>query len=352
MPQPMATTPATISIAKPAKPSTKTKKKKFAFDDLRKFALISLLKQQWNDEEEAANANSKEEEDAQESGASSETFVATTKSCFILSIKGEMSLLEGSSQNFPSFKSHLVFRLLAKLATLPFPVPSLVTTIILVSKTVDDEEDLVESKFEKIDDQDDIHIAYEKLYKVSEKHEKLYRLAIKKLSDVELNQEELSTKFDEANQTIEQLRFENSFLAKRTKKLEAELFQVRAQLERTFSANLDEMLSFQKFSCNRTGLWYDFPSPNIASSSTTVFISPTNNVNSENNNVKTVLASENIDKGKSILGATPKLDKKETRNPRTKKGNNQKPKQKKQHFCHHYGVTGHPRSNCFKWLAT
>ena len=54
-------------------------------------------------------------------------------------------------------------------------------------------------KFEKMDDQDDIHIAYEKLYKVSKKHEKLYRLATKKLSDVELKREEISTKFDEAN---------------------------------------------------------------------------------------------------------------------------------------------------------
>ena len=45
------------------------------------------------------------------------------------------------------------------------------------SETVDDEEDLVDSEFEKMDDQDDIHTAYEKLYKVSEKHEKLYRLA-------------------------------------------------------------------------------------------------------------------------------------------------------------------------------
>ena len=56
-----------------------------------------------------------------------------------------------------------------------------------VTETVDDEEDLVESKFEKIDDQDDIHTAYAKLYKVSEKYEKLYRLATKKLSDVELD---------------------------------------------------------------------------------------------------------------------------------------------------------------------
>ena len=82
----------------------------------------------------------------------------------------------------------------------------------------------MESKFEKIDEQDDIHTAYAKLYKVSEKHEKLYRLATKKLSDVELEREEISTKFDKANQTIGALRFENNFLAEKIKKLEAELF--------------------------------------------------------------------------------------------------------------------------------
>ena len=65
-----------------------------------------------------------------------------------------------------------------------------------IVEDVNEEEDLVESKFEKMDDQDDIHTAYEKLYKVSKKHEKLYRLATKKLSDVELDREELSTKFD------------------------------------------------------------------------------------------------------------------------------------------------------------
>ena len=172
-----------------------------------------------------------------------------------------------------------------------------------------------------MDEQDDIHIAYAKLYKVSEKHEKLYRLAIKKLSEVELKREEISTKFDEANKTIGALRFENNFLAEKTKKLEAELFQVRAQLERTLSAKLDEMLSLQKSAFDQTSLGYEFSSPSIASTSTTVFVFPTNNVEFENNDVKNVLASENIDKGKSILGAPPKQDKKETKNPRPKKGN-------------------------------
>ena len=55
------------------------------------------------------------------------------------------------------------------------------------------------SKFEKMDEQDDIYTAYAKLYKVLEKHEKLYRLATKELSEMELEQEKISTKFDEAN---------------------------------------------------------------------------------------------------------------------------------------------------------
>ena len=65
------------------------------------------------------------------------------------------------------------------------------------------------------------------------------------------------------------------------------------------------MLSFQKSTSDRTGLGYDFSSSSIASSSTTVFVSLANNVDSENNDVKTVLASENIDTGKSILETPP-----------------------------------------------
>ena len=102
-----------------------------------------------------------------------------------------------------------------------------------------------------------------------EKHEKLHRLATKKLSDVELRA----------------LRFENNFLAEKTKKLETEPFQVRAQLERTSSAKLDEMLILQKSASDQTGLGYDFSSPNIASTRTTIFVPPSNNVESKNNGV-------------------------------------------------------------------
>ena len=99
-------------------------------------------------------------------------------------------------------------------------------------------------------------------------------------------------------------------MAKKTKKLEAKLFQVRAQLERTSSNKLDEMFSLQKSASDQIGLGYDLSSSSIASTSATVFVPPANNIETENNNVQNELASENTDKHKSILGAPPKLDKK------------------------------------------
>ena len=122
------------------------------------------------------------------------------------------------------------------------------------------------------------------------------------------------------------MRFENNFLAEKTKKLEVELFQVRAQLERASSAKLDEMLSIQKFAYDCTGLGYDFSSSNIASTGATVFVPSSNDVEIENNEIKTELASENLDKGKSILEVPPKLEKKYVKNPRAKIANSQKPK--------------------------
>ena len=52
-----------------------------------------------------------------------------------------------------------------------------------IVEEVDEEKDFVEFKFKKMDEQDDIHTTYAKLYKISDKHGKLYRLATKKLSD-------------------------------------------------------------------------------------------------------------------------------------------------------------------------
>ena len=46
------------------------------------------------------------------------------------------------------------------------------------------------------------------------------------------------------------------------------------------------MLSIQKSTSDRTGLGYDFSSSSIAPTNTTIFVSPTNNVEYENNDLK------------------------------------------------------------------
>ena len=74
------------------------------------------------------------------------------------------------------------------------------------------------------------------------------------------------------------------------------------------------MLSHQKSASDRTGLGYGLSFSNTASTSNTVFVLFANNTEIENIDVKTGLVSENVDKGKSILGAPPKLDKKEIKN--------------------------------------
>ena len=96
------------------------------------------------------------------------------------------------------------------------------------------------------------------------------------------------------------------------------------------------MLSLQKSASDWTGLGYGLSSSNTASTSTSIFVPPSNNVEIENNDVKTDLASENIDKGKYILGAPPKQDKKEAKTLGLRR----------------LTLAGHTRPNWYKWLAT
>ena len=86
------------------------------------------------------------------------------------------------------------------------------------------------------------------------------------------------------------------------------------------------MLSIQKSASDWTGLGYGISSSNTASTSTTMFVPPAKNTEIENIDVKISLASENLDNGKSILEATPKLDRKDVKKPKAKKANSQKPK--------------------------
>ena len=116
------------------------------------------------------------------------------------------------------------------------------------------------------------------------------------------------------------------------------------------------MLNCQKFAFDKTGLGYDHSFSSCNTSSNTlnrvIFVPPTNNDNLEVIDPKTENVSEDkSDKGKSFLGAPPKVGKKETKQ-NNHHSTNKKTQPKKPYFCHYCGVFGHTRPNCYKWLAT
>ena len=111
---------------------------------------------------------------------------------------------------------------------------------------------------------------------------------------------------------------ENTSLEEKVKNLEVELGQARTQIERMSNAKLDEVLSAQKPSSEKTGLGYAVssgPSSSTASRSKTVF----------------VLQSEKGNKG--MKSKTDLVNSKSFVRP---------------HVCHHCAVFGHIRPNCFK----
>ena len=110
------------------------------------------------------------------------------------------------------------------------------------------------------------------------------------------------------------------------------------------------MLNFQKSASDKIGLGYDhslsFCSTSPKSLNRVIFIPLANNDNCEVTEPKTKNVSEDKnDKGKSIVGAPPKVGKKET-----KKNNhhsaNKKSQPKKPYFCLYCGAFWHICQNC------
>lgn len=71
-----------------------------------------------------------------------------------------------------------------------------------------------------------------------------------------MDSENISTKLNKGNQNIGSLRYKSNSIVKKAMKLDTKLFQLRAQLKRTSSAKLYEMLSIRKSSLVRIGLGY------------------------------------------------------------------------------------------------
>ena len=125
-------------------------------------------------------------------------------------------------------------------------------------------------------------------------------------------------KLDETPRLVETLVVENTSLDDKVKNPKVELSQARIQIKRMSSAKLDEVLSAQKPSFDKTSLGYVVsfdPSSSTASGSRTVFV-PHSKKGDKGMKSKTILANS-----KSFV---------------------------RPHVCHHYSVFGHIHLHCFK----
>ena len=141
---------------------------------------------------------------------------------------------------------------------------------------------IVESVSDSEDSSDDevpkkmtLQEAYDKLCTKFIKSEKTSHLCRKEFNEVKIEKTDLLVKLDETIRLVETLVVENTSLEKKVKNLKEELSQARTQIERMSSAKLDEVLSAQKPSCDKTGLGYvvsSSPTFSTASRSKIVFV--------------------------------------------------------------------------------
>ena len=99
--------------------------------------------------------------------------------------------------------------------------------------------------------------AYNKLCKIATKDAMNVDLGLKKKKDtLEHEKKSILVKPFDANELINAIKIETMSLIEKLKSLETKLHVAREQLDRTSSSKLDNMLSVQKSSSDKTRLWY------------------------------------------------------------------------------------------------
>ena len=121
---------------------------------------------------------------------------------------------------------------------------------------VESASDSKDSSDDEVPNQMTLQEAYEKLCTEFIKSEKTSHRCRKELNKAKIEKADLLVKLDETTRLVETLVVKNTSLEKKVKNLEVEHSQARTQIERMSSAKLDEVLSTQKPSFDKTGLGY------------------------------------------------------------------------------------------------
>ena len=129
----------------------------------------------------------------------------------------------------------------------------------VIMKSASDSED---SSDDEVPKKMTLQEAYDKLCTEFIKFVKISHLCRKEVNEVKTKKADMLVKLDEITRLVETLVVENTSLEEKVKNLEVELSQARTQIERMSSAKLDEVLSAQKPSSDKSGLGYAvFSSP-------------------------------------------------------------------------------------------
>ena len=146
------------------------------------------------------------------------------------------------------------------------------TTNKVIVESVSDSEDSFDDEVPK---KLTLQEAYDKLYTEFIKSKKTSHLYRKQLNEIKIEKIDLLVKLDETTRLVETFVVENTSLEEKVKNLKVKLSQARIQIERMSSAKLDEVLSAQKPSSDKTSLGYvvsSAPSSSTAFGSKTVFV--------------------------------------------------------------------------------
>ena len=206
----------------------------------------------------------------------------------------------------------------------------------------------VHSKGEEVDDSEDEDVylnegeknfqeVYDALLENCGKYAKVAKNAVKKMKKIEEEHKSTLVQLKDVKCEVKGLKEELTNVYSKIKFLELEIIQVSVKVEHISTKKLDSVLSSLKPSNDRIGLSYT----NEGSS------------NSEPKKEGRFVLAKNVENFKvekpkvempAVVNRTigPKPKKKGKSLPKSQRGPHVK------HFCHHCGVRGHARPNCFK----
>ena len=204
------------------------------------------------------------------------------------------------------------------------------------------------SKGEEVEDSEDENVcqnegknnlqeAYDSLLEDYGKYAKFANLAVKKMKKIEEKRRCILVQLKEAKCEVEGLKGELVEAYSKIKFLELEIIQANFKVERISTKKLDNVLSSQKSSHDKISLGYTGEGSSSSKPKKEVrFVSTKNEEKLKE--VKPEIETPTAIK--RTIGAKPKEKGKSL--PKNQRGPQVK------HVCHHCGVQGHTRPNCFK----